>query len=262
MPVNLQAPDSLALHSVAGVKALHPVEIVLAPTPEMAGHSAADMPFAIHLTGVNVVQNTLGLTGAGVKVGIIDSGIDIDHPAFGGAGTPGSTSFPSARVVAGYNFVGDAYNSIGNGDALIPVPDANPDDCGGHGTQVAGIVGANGGAIRGIAPGVTFGAHRVFGCTGSTTSDIILAVLERALANGMQIIKQSLGASRQWPQYPTAQASSRLAKKGVVMVVSIGNSGLGRSVVSQTLRWHLYQPAGGRFVHDGGRRHAVCPGAL
>lgn len=229
LSVVVSAADRAKLSRVAGVKALHPVEIVLAPTPEMAGDSAADMAFAIHLTGVNVVQNTLGLTGAGVKVGIIDTGIDIDHPAFGGAGTPGSTSFPSARVIAGYDFVGDAYNSGGTGAALIPVPDANPDDCAGHGTHVAGIVGANGGGIRGVAPGVTFGAYRVFGCTGSTTSDIVLAALERALADGMQVINQSLGASRQWPQYPTAQASSRLAKKGVVMVASIGNSGPGGS---------------------------------
>ena len=229
MSVVVSAEDRAKLSRVAGVKAMHPVEIVLAPTPEEAAGSATDMAYAITLTGVNVVQNTLGLTGAGVKVGIIDTGIDIDHPAFGGGGVPGGTSFPSARVVAGYDFVGDAYNSGGTGAALIPVPDANPDDCAGHGTHVAGIVGANGGGIRGVAPGVTFGAYRVFGCTGSTTSDIILAALERALADGMQVINQSLGASRQWPQYPTAQASSRLAKKGVVMVASIGNSGPGGS---------------------------------
>lgn len=229
MSVLVSASDRAKLARVAGVKALHPVETVLAPTPEAVEGSAADMAFAISLTGVNVVQNTLGLTGAGVKVGIIDSGIDIDHPAFGGSGTPGTTSFPTLRVVAGYDFVGDGFNAIGTGAALIPVPDANPDDCGGHGTHVAGIVGGNGGGIRGVAPGVTFGAYRVFGCSGSTTSDIILAALERALADGMQVINQSLGASRQWPQYPTAQATSRLAKKGVVMVASIGNSGPGGS---------------------------------
>jgi len=246
MSVVVSAADRAKLSRVAGVKALHPVEIVLAPTPEVAAGSAADMAYAITLTGVNVVQNTLGLTGAGVKVGIIDSGIDIDHPAFGGGGVPGGTSFPNARVVAGYDFVGDAYNSNGTGAALIPVPDANPDDCGGHGTHVAGIVGANGGGIRGVAPGVTFGAYRVFGCAGSTTSDIILAALERALADGMQVINQSLGAARQWPQYPTAQASSRLAKKGVVMVASIGNNGPGGS--SPDALWAAGAPGVGESV--------------
>jgi subtilisin family serine protease len=98
----------------------------------------------------------------------------------------------------------------------VPSPDDNPDDCQGHGTHVAGIVGANGGGIVGVAPQVQLGAYRVFGCAGSTTSDIIIAALERALADGMQVINQSLGAARQWPQYPSAQASSRLARKGVV----------------------------------------------
>ena len=104
------------------------------------------------MTGAEVAQDTLGLTGAGVKVGIIDTGIDIDHPAFGGGGAPGATPFPSARIVAGYDFVGDDYNASGSGKP-VPLPDANPDDCAGHGTHVAGIVGANGGGIKGVAPG-------------------------------------------------------------------------------------------------------------
>ena len=111
----------------------------------------------------------------------------------------------------------------------VPVPDPNPDDCGGHGSHVSGIVGGNGGGIRGVAPGVTFGAYRVFGCNGSTSSDIIVEALERAYADGMQVVNQSLGSGRQWPQYPTAQATSRLAAKGVVMVASIGNNGPGGS---------------------------------
>ena len=61
------------------------------------------------MTGAKVAQDTLGLTGAGVKVGIIDTGIDIDHPAFGGGGVPAAPTFPSARIVAGFDFVGDAY---------------------------------------------------------------------------------------------------------------------------------------------------------
>ena len=204
------------------------------------------------LTGANIAQNSLGLTGAGVKVGIIDTGIDIDHPAFGGSGTPGSTSFPTERVAYGYDFVGDAYNSSGGQrPPSVPVPDTNPDDCNGHGTHVAGIVGANGGGITGVAPGVTFGAYRVFGCTGSTSSDVIVAALERAYADGMHVINQSLGAARQWPQYPTAQASSRLVNKGVVMVASIGNNGPGGSSPDALFA------AGAPGVGDEGDRRGV-----
>ena len=94
---------------------------------------------------------------------------------------------------------------------------------------MSGIVGANGGGVKGVAPQAKLAAYRVFGCTGTTDSDIILAALERAYADGVQVINQSLGAARQWPQYPTAQASSRLVNKGVVMVASIGNNGPGGS---------------------------------
>lgn len=221
--------DRAKISQLAGVKAMYPVEIIAAPTPEVSAGVVADMARAVALTGADVAQNSRGLTGKGIKVGIVDSGIDIDHPAFGGSGTNGTTPFPSARVTAGYDFVGDNYNSGGTPAQQIPAPDANPDDCGGHGTHVSGIVGANGGGIKGVAPDVTFGAYRVFGCAGSSSSDVIVAALERAFADGMQIINQSLGAARQWPQYPTAQASSRLVNRGVVMVASIGNNGPGGS---------------------------------
>jgi hypothetical protein len=86
-----------------------------------------------------------------------------------------------------------------------PVPDPDPDDCNGHGTHVAGIVGANGDVV-GVAPEVTFGAYRVFGCEGSTTADIMIAAMERALADGMDVLNMSIGSAFQWPQYPTAVA--------------------------------------------------------
>ncbi|MFY8016638.1 MAG: S8 family serine peptidase [Inhella sp.] len=229
LSIQITDEERRKLANVSGVRALYPVEIVPAPTATEQAESISDMVAAINLTGVNIAQNQLGLTGRGVRVGIIDSGIDIDHPAFGGSGVNRTTSFPTQRIPTGWDFVGDAYNTGGTGGALIPQPDANPDDCGGHGTHVAGIVGANGGGVRGVAPEVTFGAYRVFGCSGSSSSDIILAAMERAAADGMQIINQSLGASRQWPQFPTAQAAARLARKGVIMIASAGNNGPGGS---------------------------------
>lgn len=225
LSIAVSAADRAKLSRVAGVKALHPIEVVQAPAPEQGSGAAPDLASALTQTRADVAQNTLSLTGAGIKVAIIDTGVDIDHPAFGGNGAPGGTGFPSARIVAGYDFVGDGFNASGSGAALIPVPDANPDDCNGHGTHVAGIVGANGGGLKGVAPGVQFGAYRVFGCVGSTTADIMLQAMERALADGMQVINMSIGSRAQWPQYPTGQAASRLAKKGVVVVASAGNNG-------------------------------------
>ncbi len=231
LSISIKPTDRAKFMALPGVKAMHAIELVQAPSPDQSGGSALDLVSAITMTGASIAQNTRGLTGRNIKVGIIDTGIDIDHPAFGGGGVPGGTDFPSARVVAGHDFVGDAYNANPSSPTYnpIPAPDANPDDCNGHGTHVAGIVGANGGGLKGVAPGVVFGAYRVFGCDGSSASDIILAAMERAHADGMQVVNQSLGAARQWPEYPTAKAASRLVSKGIVMVASIGNNGPGGS---------------------------------
>jgi subtilisin family serine protease len=125
-------------------------------------------------------------------------------------------------VEKGFDFVGDAFNA----DDVTPIvaPDPIPDDCNGHGTHVAGIIGANGG-LTGVAPGVTFHAYRVFGCEGSTTSDIMLAAMEMALENGADVLNMSIGSSFQWPDYPTAQGAARLVRHGIVVVAAIGNAG-------------------------------------
>jgi len=80
--------------------------------------------------------------------------------------------------------------------------------------------------VTGVAPGVTFGAYRVFGCEGSTTDDVMIAAMERILRDRMDVLNMSIGdAFNNWPGAPTAAAASRLVKKGVVVVASIGNSG-------------------------------------
>ncbi|MGZ6141688.1 MAG: S8 family serine peptidase [Myxococcales bacterium] len=174
---------------------------------------------ALSMTGADIVQSELGFTGAGVKVGVIDTGIDYLHPDLG-------EGFGSGyRVAYGYDFVGDAYDE---GTNPTRVPDADPMDCAGHGTHVAGIIGAHAkaaGGVTGVAPAVTFGAYRVFGCAGSTSADVMIAAMEMAYADGMQVINMSIGSAFQWPQYPTAAVASNLVKHGVVVVVSMGNDG-------------------------------------
>lgn len=225
--VEIKPSERAKLMQVPGVKAIYPVELIQAPVADVnSAGSAADMANALGMTGADIAQNSLGLTGSGIKVAIMDTGIDIDHPDFGGNGSNGSTPFPTARIAYGYDFVGDAFNADPTSPLYnpIPVPDINPDDCGGHGTHVAGIVGANG-TVKGVAPDVTFGAYRVFGCSGSTTADIMIAAMERAYADGMDVLNMSIGSAFQWPQYPTAQAADRLVEMGMVVVASIGNSG-------------------------------------
>ena len=168
--VDINPGDRMKLAQLPGVKAIYPVDVIAAPGAEVGAGTALDLVTAITMTGAKVAQDSLGLSGRGVKVGIIDTGIDIDHPAFGGSGVPGTTPFPTARVITGYDFVGDDYDSSGSPAAQVPMPDANPDDCNGHGTHVAGIVGGNGGGVEGVAPEVSIGAYRVFGCVGTTSS--------------------------------------------------------------------------------------------
>jgi len=225
--VEIKPSERAKLMQIDGVKAIYPVEVIQAPIAELINTGIiGDMSTALAMTGADIAQNTLGLDGSGIKVAVMDTGIDIDHPDFGGSGANGTTAFPSARVQYGYDFVGDTFNADSTSPSYNPVtsPDNNPDDCGGHGTHVAGIVGANG-TVKGVAPAVTFGAYRVFGCNGSTTADVMIAAMEQAYADGMHILNMSIGSAFQWPQYPTAQAADRLVSKGMVVVASIGNSG-------------------------------------
>lgn len=211
------------LASLPGVKAIYPVETIPMPKDPV---SVPEMFSALGMTGADIAQSSLGLDGTGIRVAVMDTGIDIDHPDFGGSGTNGTTSFPTSRIIKGWDFVGDAFNADASSPAYnpVPTPDPVPDDCGGHGTHVAGIIGGNG-RIKGVAPNVRFGAYRVFGCQGSTTGDVMIAAMERAWRDGMQVLNMSIGSSFQWPEYPTAQAASRLVDRGVVVVAAAGNSG-------------------------------------
>ncbi len=208
------------LRSLAGVQAVYPVALVKRQQFEEQPGNNSNMVTALAMTGADVAQSELGLTGRGVRVAVIDTGIDYQHTDLGGCFGRG------CRVAKGYDLVGDAFNADPDSPAYNPiaVPDRFPDDCNGHGTHVSGIIGANGG-ITGVAPKVTFHAYRVFGCDGATTSDIMLEAMERALDDGADVLNMSIGAAFQWPQYPTAQAANRLVRRGMVVVASIGNEG-------------------------------------
>src|SRR5207245_6979323 len=104
-----------------------------------------------------------------------------------------------------------------------PVPEANRMACAGHGTHVSGIAAAKSaggnGSVTGVAPDATLRAYRVFGCTGSTQDDVMVAALERAANDGIDVINMSIGASYQWPNSIVSIASTRLMNIGVSVVV-------------------------------------------
>lgn len=224
--VTMPATELSKLYEIGGIKGIYPVQTI--PIPQTTTTNNPDLFTALAMTGADVAQSELGFTGKGIKVAVMDTGIDYDHPDLGGDGVARSDShvFPTARVIKGWDFVGDAYNADDTSPSFNPnpVPDAYPDDCAGHGTHVSGIIGANG-VVKGVAPDVKFGSYRVFGCDGSTSDDIMLAAMERAYRDGMDVLNMSIGAAFEWPQSPTAQAASRLVRKGMVVVASFGNSG-------------------------------------
>jgi subtilisin family serine protease len=209
--------------------------------------------------GVPATWGDAGKTGKGVRIAIIDSGINYYHQDFGGAGSaaweaddptvrePGT--FPTAKVVGGTDLVGDAYDGDTN---AIPHPDPDPLDCKAraaetvqHGTHVAGTaagmgVTAGGEAYTGpydahtlshqkfrIAPGVApqakLMAYRVFGCSGGTF--LVTDAIERAVQAGADVINMSLGSSFGDPGSLDSIAADNASLAGVTVVVSSGNEG-------------------------------------
>ena len=214
---------------------------------------------AAQLTKVIDTWRSLGVTGEGVKVGIIDTGIDYTHADFGGPGTvaawdvahadPAGPFTPTAKVVGGFDFVGDDYDG-----SNTPVPDENPLDCEGHGTHVAGTaagfgVNADGSTFTGdysgltaddlfkmtvgpgMAPKASLYALKVFGCTGAT--DQVIPALDWALdPNGdgdfsdhLDIVNLSLGSDYVPVDDPENQFIDELAQQGVLPVIAAGNNG-------------------------------------
>jgi subtilisin family serine protease len=247
--VRIQASkaNSLAkLPGVIGVRTLTPKTL--------------DNTTSVPYIGAPAAWTASGKTGQGVKVAIIDTGIDYTHADFGGPGTKEAYTAAKAvstnpadpalfgpnapRVKGGYDFVGDAYDAATTGKTT-PVPDANPLDCEGHGTHVAGTAAGSGvtsdgktyageytqDAIDaatfkvgpGVAPQADLYALRVFGCTGST--DVTALAIDWAVANGMDVINMSLGGPFGRSTDPDAVAASNAVAAGIVVVASSGNAG-------------------------------------
>ena len=215
MSVQVSVADAGRIAGMKGVSGIFISRATQLPTPQL--FSSVKMIGAPRAWAGDPARAIPGVDGSGVTVAIIDTGIDYTHPDLGGCFGEG------CRIVAGYDFVGDKFS----GDNM-PIPDPDPMDQNGHGTHVAGIIGASAASengVTGVAPGVKFVSLKVFGPEGHTWDDIILQALETAYDMRVDVVNMSLGSAFQWPQYPTAQAVQRLADKGIVVVASAGNSG-------------------------------------
>ncbi|KAL7747576.1 hypothetical protein RI367_007017 [Sorochytrium milnesiophthora] len=222
--------DVAKLAALPGVKAVYPVLTYRKP-PHVSlmphGHNAIvpKLRFAHNMTNINKVHADLGLKGKGIKIGIIDTGIDYMHPAFFEPGKQ-CTSWKGdgCRVKYGQDLVGDAYT--GDINSPPPTPGPSPMDCAGHGTHVSGIAGGFDGNITGVAPEATFGAYRVFGCgEGSTSTDLMVAAMEQAYKDGMDVINLSIGGGSTFAEYPDAAVAARLGELGLMVQAAMGNDG-------------------------------------
>ncbi|MDX1539318.1 S8 family serine peptidase [Arsukibacterium sp.] len=180
---------------------------------------------AAYIKAVQTVQSGKA-TGEGVRVAILDTGIDYTHAALGGAGTAeaysaarantGAVSWPQGSVIGGYNFINNTPN---------PIDPANE----GHGTSVAN-------SVNGIAPDVDFYGYKVcapapVNCTGLAQVNALEAAMDPNgdgnLADRVDIVNMSLGGD-----FGSTQTQSgsqfliqRAVELGVNMVISAGNDG-------------------------------------
>ena len=219
-----------------------------------------DLSETVPYIGGTAVHN-LGFDGTGVRIAILDSGIDYTHAALGGPGTilayknaygvktkdtkntktndayKGVKLFPTAKVVGGFDFVGEAW--VGGAGSPPLAPDPDPIDCspavigcgGGHGTHVGDIIGGK----LGVAPGAQLYAVKV--CSSITTSCSGVALIEGmdfaldpngdgSVADHVDVINMSLGSDYgQSGDDDLSQAVEVATAAGTLVVASAGNGG-------------------------------------
>lgn len=212
-----------------------------------------DLSETVPLIGAAALHaRTPGITGAGIRVGVLDSGVDYTHARLAGPGTAAAyfaaygTSvtdarntttdglFPTAKVAGGYDFVGEAWPSgklapdpdpIDCGPAAIPAPCA-----GGHGTHVSAIIAGN----NGVAPDATLYVAKV--CSSVSTSCSGVALLQGMdfvldpngdgdISDAVDVINMSLGSPYGQREDDLSAASTNAVNLGVVVVASAGNGG-------------------------------------
>ena len=153
----------------------------------------------------------LGFTGDGIRIGVIDTGINLEHPDF-------FNSDQLSRFLKGYDFVDN---------------DSIPQDTNGHGTQVTGIIAADGQLI-GIAPKVEIFSYRVSSDGESVPSDLIIKAINRAVEDRVDIINISLGVNMTHAKIDNAVNNA--IDHGIVVVAAAGNSGPDKSTIGSPAR--------------------------
>ena len=224
--LSLPRTELARLRALPGVRDVLPAGTYgpqLASTPQQIGAPA--------LWGA-----TLDTAGQGVKIGIIDSGIDPDHPYFDPTGytmppgfPKGQQRFTTAKVIVARVFAPKTGATAASARLAFSRDDSS------HGTHVAGIAAGNAdtatgqGRISGVAPRAYLGNYKVFvetdsGLSPNANSPAIVAAIEAAVADGMDVINFSGGEPEIEPSRDiVALALDAAAAAGVVPVVAAGN---------------------------------------
>jgi minor extracellular serine protease Vpr len=188
-----------------------------------------------------------GFAGDGIRVALVDTGIDYTHADFGGPGTPEAYesndptiieegTFPTDKVIGGYDFVGENYDVLDDDPTNdIPVPDPDPLDSNGHGSHTGGTCcgfGIEGSIQRGVAPHALLYGIKVWD-EGNSTDDVLVAGYEWALDpnqdgstdDAADVLSFSGGVDYGTQSSVEAQSAQSVVDLGTVFVASAGNSG-------------------------------------
>ncbi|MBI4904269.1 MAG: S8 family serine peptidase [Acidobacteria bacterium] len=227
--VTIADSRAAALGRIAGVKKVHPVRRV---------HATLNHAAVVHNVGEMWSQLPQGQegAGAGMKVAVVDSGVDARHPAFQDA-LPALDGFPKVNVASDAAFTNAKVIVARNYTSLLgrQVAEPDADDRDGHGTGTAmaaagGVVSSPYGRLSGVAPKAYIGSYKVLSASYGTTTDVVAKALDDAVADGMDVINVSIGGpvlfqSDVDPDGFNISAFERAAKAGVIVTVAAGNSG-------------------------------------
>ncbi len=147
-----------------------------------------------------------GMDGTGIKIAVIDTGVDFNHPDLFGWG-------PDGKVIGGYNFI---------------QPTQLPMDTNGHGTKVAGIIAADGNVL-GVAPKAKILAYKVSEDGEGVSSELISGAIQKAIEDKADIINISLGVNR--TNSKIDNAVNHALDNGIFVVTAAGNDGPGLETI-------------------------------
>ena len=194
----VRIPDAQAarLAAIPGVRAVY---------PERTFHLLLDHALPLHHVPAAWTQVGAGNAGAGVRIAIIDTGVDIGHPGFQDATFQAPSGFPRADTQADLAYANNKVIVARSYVSLLAASDPDPSaaDHVGHGTATAMAAAGvqNTGplaTISGVAPRAYIGSYKVFGTPGvndDATESAILTAINDAVSDGMDVISLSLRAA-------------------------------------------------------------------